>query len=177
MQSSVQLVETLPIVRSDPAWAELQLANAVLTGGFYSSLLYHDLREVHGYAYDIESRVSAGRVRATFGIEYGCDPKNIVPAQAQSTAILNQLQGSPIESDRLLRSKALLMGEVPIRESSYDGVAAELLRYSSLGLPLNQNVIDAGAELSATAASVQAALAKYIRPNGFVRVVTGPAPP
>jgi zinc protease len=177
VQSSVQLVETLPIVRSDPAWAELQLANAVLSGGFYSSLLYHDLREVHGYAYDIESRVSAGRVRATFGIEYGCDPKNILPAQAQATAILNQLQGSPIESDRLLRSKALLMGEVPIRESSYDGVAAELLRYSSLGLPLNQNVIDAGAELSATAASVQAALAKYIRPTGFVRVVTGPAPP
>ena len=28
---------------ADPAWAQLQLANAVLTGGFYSSLLYHDL--------------------------------------------------------------------------------------------------------------------------------------
>ncbi|HEX3671381.1 MAG TPA: pitrilysin family protein [Candidatus Cybelea sp.] len=176
VQSSVQLIETLPIVRSDPAWAQLQVANTVLTGGFYSSLLYHDLREVHGYAYDVESRVSAGRVRATFGISYGCDPQNVLPAQAQATAILRQLQVSPIESDRLLRSKALLMGEVPIRESSYDGVASELLRYSTLGLPLNQNVIDAGSELSATAASVQAALAKYVRPNAFVRIVTGPAP-
>jgi zinc protease len=176
VQSSVQLIETLPIVRSDPAWAQLQLANTVLTGGFYSSLLYHDLREVHGYAYDVESRVSAGRVRATFGISYGCEPQNVLPAQAQATAILRQLQESPIESDRLLRSKALLMGEVPIRESSYDGVASELLRYSTLGLPLNQNVVDAGSELSATAASVQAALAKYVRPNAFVRIVTGPAP-
>ena len=34
-----------------------------------------------------------------------------------------------------------------------------------------------GAELSATAESVQAALAKYLRPDAFVRVVTGPAPP
>lgn len=176
VQSSVQLIETLPIVRSDPAWAQLQVANTVLSGGFYSSLLYHDLREVHGYAYDVESSVSAGRVRATFGISYGCDPQNVLPAQAQATAILRQLQVSPIESDRLLRSKALLMGEVPIRESSYDGVASELLRYSTLGLPLNQNVIDAGSELSATAASVQAALAKYVRPNAFVRIVTGPAP-
>lgn len=176
VQSSVQLIETLPIVRGDPAWAQLQLANTVLTGGFYSSLLYHDLREVHGYAYDVESRVSAGRVRATFGISYGCEPQNVLPAQAQATAILRQLQESPIESDRLLRSKALLMGEVPIRESSYDGVASELLRYSTLGLPLNQNVVDAGSELSATAASVQAALAKYVRPNAFVRIVTGPAP-
>jgi hypothetical protein len=75
-----------------------------------------------------------------------------------------------------LRSKALLMGEVPIRASSYDGVTGQLLGFASLGLPLNQNLLDAQAELSATAASVQAASAKYIRPNAFVRIVTGPAP-
>lgn len=176
VQSSVRLVETLPIVRADPAWAQLQLANAVLTGGFYSSLLYHDLREVHGYAYSVESQVRAGRVRSTFGVEYGCDPQNILPAQAQVTAVLTQLQREPIESGRLLRSKALLMGEVPIRESSYDGVASQLLRYASLELPLDQNLIDARAELDASAQSVQAALAKYLRPSGFVRIVTGPAP-
>jgi zinc protease len=176
VQSSVRLVETLPIVRADPAWAQLQLANAVLTGGFYSSLLYHDLREIHGYAYSVESRVAAGRVRSTFGVDYACDAGNIVPAQAQVKAILTQLQSEPIEPARLLRSKALLIGEVPIRESSYDGVTGQLLDYATLGLPLNQNVVDAQAELNATAASVQAALARYIRPNSFVRVVTGPAP-
>jgi zinc protease len=176
VQSSVQLVETVPLVRSDPAWAQLALANTVLTGGFYSSLLYHDLREVHGYAYDVSSNVAAGRVRSAFAIEYGSDPSNVLPAQAQVQAVLTQLQRQPIESDRLVRSKALLMGEVPIREASYDGVTAELLRYSTLDLPLDQNLIDARAELGATAQSVEAALAKYIRPTGFVRIVTGPAP-
>jgi zinc protease len=175
VQSTVRLVETLGIVRSDPAWAQLQLANTVLTGGFYSSLLYHDLREVHGYVYNVQSSVSAGKTRATFGLEYGCDPQNILPAQAQATAIIQRLQQQPIDSDRLLRSKALLMGQLPIREASYDGVAAEFLRYASLGLPLDQNLIDARAELAATPASVQAALSKYVRPKAFVRVVTGPA--
>jgi zinc protease len=176
VQSSVQLVETLGLARSDPAWAPLQLANAVLTGGFYSSLLYHDLREVHGYAYDVQSRVHADRTRANFAVEYGCDPKNVLPAEAQVNAILEQLQREPIAADRLLRSKALLMGEVPIRESGYDGVTAELLHYATLGLPLNQNLVDARAELAATAESVRAALAAYVRPSAFVRVVTGPAP-
>lgn len=148
----------------------------MLTGGFYSSLLYHDLREVHGYAYSIDSRVSADKVRATFSLDYGCDPKNIVPAETQVRAVLTQLQQAPIEPARLLRSKALLMGEVPIREASYDGVTSQLLDYATLGLPLNQNVVDAQAQLAATAASVQAALAKYVRPNAFVRVVTGPGP-
>jgi zinc protease len=176
VQSSVQLVETLALVRTDPAWAQLQLANTVLTGGFYSSLLFHDLREVHGYAYSIESSVAAGKVRGTFSLEYGCDPQNIVPAESQITAILAQLQRDPIEPDRLLRAKALLMGEVPIREASYDGVTEQLLKYASLDLPLDQNVIDARAQLGATQESVRAALTKYVRPRDFVRVVTGPGP-
>jgi zinc protease len=176
VQSSVRLEQTVPIVRADPAWAQLQVANTVLTGGFYSSLLYHDLREVHGYAYSVGSRLSAGKVRATFGVTYACDPQNIIPAETQVRAVLTQLQRSPIEPDRLLRSKAMLMGDVPIRASSYDGVTAQLLGYATLGLPLNQNLIDAQAQLSATAESVQAALAKYIRPNDFVRIVTGPGP-
>ncbi len=176
VQSSVDLVETVPLVRTDPNWAPLQLANTVLTGGFYSSLLYHDLREVHGYAYSVSSDVVAGRVRGRFSVSYGCDPQNIIPAQGQVAAILTQLQQQPIEANRLLRSKALLMGEVPIALSSYDGVTGQLLEYAVDDLPLDQNIIDAQAELSATASTVQQALAKYVRPNGFVRVVTGPGP-
>ncbi len=176
VQSSVRLVETLPLVRADAAWAPLQLANTVLTGGFYSSLLLHDLREVHGYAYSVNSRVAAGTTRATFSVDYGSDPQNVVPAESQVRAVLGQLQHEPIEADRLLRSKALLMGEVPLRLASYDGVTEQLLTYATLGLPLDQNLVDARAELSATAADVQAALAKYVRPDAFVRVVTGPGP-
>ncbi len=69
------------------------------------------------------------------------------------------------------------MGQVPIREASFDGVTGQLLDYATLGLPLNQGIIDARDVLSATSASVQAALAKYIRPDAFVRIVTGPGPP
>ena len=85
----MQLVETLPLVRSDPDWPQLQLANAVLSGGFYSSLLYHDLREVHGYAYSVGSRFEPGKVRSSFRVTYACDPQNIVPAEAQVQAMLD----------------------------------------------------------------------------------------
>ena len=176
VQSTVQLVETVPMVRTDPDWAQLQVANAVLTGGFYSSLLYHDLREVHGYAYSVESRLGAGKVRSTFSVSYGCDPQNIVPAESQVVAVLKSLQQGPIEANRLLRSKALLMGDVPIRQASYDGVADQFLNYAGRGLSLDQSTIDARAELAASAASIQAAFVKIIRPDAFVRIVTGPGP-
>jgi len=176
VQSSVQLVETLSLLRTDPAWPLLELANTVLTGGFYSSLLVHDLREVHGYAYSVSSRIEADDVRATFGIAYACDPQNVLPAEGQVRAVLSQLQQQPIAADRLLVAKALLMGRVPLRLASYDGVTGQLLDYATQGLPLDQNLIDARAELAAGAGDVRQALAQYVRPQGFVRLVTGPAP-
>jgi zinc protease len=176
VQSSVTLEETSSLRRDSQAWASLEVANAALTGGFYSSLLYHDLREVHGYAYSVDSRIDAEPTRATFQISYACDAKNIVPAQALVTRDLLHLQEEPLPVDRLLRSKALLMGAVPIREGSYNGVAAQLLFYSLHGLPWNQNLIDAGRELRASASDVRDALRTWVRPRGFVRIVTGPGP-
>jgi len=176
VQSSVQLVQLNDLRRTDPDWAPLQLANAALTGGFYSSILYHDLREVHGYAYSVQSALHTGKVRSTYSVEYACDPQNIVPAEAATIADLQHVQTAPLSDNDLLRSKALLLGEVPIQQASYDGVTGIFLRYAGLGLPLDQYSIDAQNFLSATAAQVQAAFAKWIRPNDFVRIVTGPGP-
>jgi zinc protease len=176
VQSTVELSEMTNVLRTDPDWAPLQVANTVLTGGFYSSLLYHDLREVHGYVYYVGSSLQAGKVRSTFDLRYGCDPQNVVSAQNQIVAVLQQLQSQPVEKDRLLRSKAMLMGELPIRLASYDGVARQLLDYAIRALPLNQNMVDAAAELAATPDQIQAAITKYVRPDGFVRIITGPGP-
>ncbi len=176
VQSAVQMVETIALKRNDADWASLQVANTALTGGFYSSLLYHDLREVHGYVYNVQSAVNAGKVRSTFELSFGSDPKNVLPAADQIVANLTALQRAPLNADRLLRAKALLMGELPIRIGSYDGVAGMFLNYAGRGLPLDQNLIDARRELGATQGSVRKAMTKWIRPKGFVRIVTGPGP-
>jgi zinc protease len=154
----------------------MNVANTILTGGFYSSLLYHDLREVHGYVYNVFSRVDLGKNRSSFTVGFGSDPQNITPAVGQVRAILQMMQQKPVEADRLQRAKAQLMGEIPISEASYDGVGGQLLNFGSRGQPLDQNLIDARGELAATASSIQAAMVKWIRPSDFVQVVTGPGP-
>ncbi|MHB8177268.1 MAG: M16 family metallopeptidase [Vulcanimicrobiaceae bacterium] len=176
VQSSVQLVETIGLRRKDPSWAAIQIANAALSGGFYSSLLYHDLREVHGYAYYVASQLQIGKHRSTFAVRYGSNPGNVLPAQNQVVAILTKLQRQPLAARRLVRAKALLLGQVPLRQASYKGLAGLLLGYSAENLPLDQNLIDARAELSVTDAQVQAAMRRWVRPQGFVRIVTGPPP-
>jgi zinc protease len=175
IQSDVTLGETIPIGYKHADYPVLRLANTVLTGGFYASLLFHDLRELHGYAYTVDSNFAGGRNRSSFTVNYGADPQNVGRAAKLVVDDLTSLQKKPLANDRLTRAKALVVGELPVRQESYEGLAGQLLAYASTDRPLDQDRIEARAQLQATPESLRAAFAKWIRPAGFVRVVQGPA--
>ncbi|MBV8369974.1 MAG: insulinase family protein [Candidatus Eremiobacteraeota bacterium] len=175
IQSEVRLGETIPISYNDPDYPVLHLANTVLSGGFYASLLFHDLRELHGYAYSVNSSFSGGRNRTTFSVTYGADPKNVARAARLVVDDLTSLQKKPLAADRLTRAKALVVGELPVAKESYDGLAGQLLSYASTGRPLDEDNREAQAALAATPERVRAAMAKWLRPKDLVRVIVGPA--
>jgi zinc protease len=152
----------------------LRVANAVLSGGTFASMLYHDLRVVNGLVYSVGGSLSIGKTRSSFSINYGSAPENVDRAQALALDDVRQLQTTPVSAERLNRAKALLMASLPLRIASVTGIAGELLGNASEGLQLDQGYIEARRELAAGPADVQSAIAKWIRPNGFVRVVQGP---
>jgi zinc protease len=175
LQSEVSLSETLPLTYNDPDYAVLRLGDTVLSGGFYASLLYHDLRELHGYVYNVSSGLAAGHNRSTFDVSYGSDPQNIGRAQSLVIEDLTKLQKTPLDNDRLTRAKALVLGELPISIESYDGIGEQFLTLAERGQPLDTPTTQAATMLATTPQQLQAAFAKWIRPNDLVRIVTGPA--
>jgi len=175
VQAEVTLAETIPMTYANPDYAVLQLANTVLSGGFYDSILYRDVRETHGYAYSVDSRLSGGHNRSTFEVTYGADPQNVAAAQRIIVNDLALLQKTLLDPDRLLRAKALALGSLPVRQASYDGLASQLLTYAATGRPLNEDRIEAAAKLRATPQSVRAAMARWVRPKDFAQVIVGPA--
>jgi zinc protease len=176
IQADVTLAQTLPLTYNDADYPVLQLANAALSGGF-GSLLYHDVREVHGYAYSVDTSVSGGHNRSTFTVNYGAYPQNAQRAQELIVHDLVALQKTPLASDRLIRAKALLLGQLPVRSESFDGVAGTLLTYSVTDRPLDSDRRYAAAELAASSDAVRAVMAKWVRPDGFARVTLLPAGP
>jgi zinc protease len=176
IQADVTLAQTLPMTYNDTDYPILQLANAALSGGF-GSLLYHDVREVHGYAYSVDSSLSGGHNRSTFTVSYGADPQNAQRAQDLIVRDLMALQKKPLPADRLIRAKALLLGQLPLRSASYEGVAGALLAYSVTGRPLDTDRRYARAEFAASGDAVRAAMAKWVRPDAFARVTLVPAKP
>ncbi len=176
VQDEVTLAETIGITRTHPDYYRLELGNHVLSGGFYASRLYRDLREKAGLVYTVDSFIEASKNRALFGVAYACDPPNVSRARALVERNLREMQTTPMSPEELRQAKTLLLRQVPLSEESVDGIAGMLLSRALHDLPLDESVRAARRYLETTAEQVRDAFAKWIRPSDFAQVTVGPNP-
>ncbi len=176
VQDSVVLAGQLQLDRFDPDYYPLQLGNHVLGGGFYATRLYHDLRQVAGYVYTVDVRLNASKTRADYTVSYGCDPDNVSKARALILRDIGQMREQDVSPEELHQAKALLLRQIPLRESSEDAVAEGLLARADLGLPLDEPHLAAQRYYALSASDIRTAFAKAIHPETFVQVVRGPDP-
>jgi len=109
-------------------------------------------------------------------VAYGCDPQNVSKARQLIERDLVAMQKEAVTPAELQQAKALLLRQLPLAESSEDGVANALVRRAEIGLPLDEPERAAKRFYGLTADDVRAAFAKWIRPDDFVQIVRGPAP-
>jgi zinc protease len=166
----------LNLNRFDPDYYPLQLGNHVLGGGFYATRLYHDLRQVSGYVYNVDVSMEASKTRASYSVTYGCDPDKVSKARALVQRDLDQMRTQDVTPDELHLAKAMLLRSIPLGESSEEGVAQGLLRRAVIGLPLDEPIVAAKKYYELTADQVKEAFARHLRLDDFVQVVRGPAP-
>jgi zinc protease len=176
VQDSVVLAQQLNLNRFDPDYYPLQLGNHVLGGGFYATRLYHDLRQVAGYVYNVDVSMEASKTRASYTVTYGCDPQNVSKARALVQRDLDQMRTQDVSPDELHLAKAMLLRSIPLGESSEEGVAQGLLRRAVIGLPLDEPIVAAKKYFELDAGQIKAAFARHLRLDDFVQVVRGPAP-
>ena len=176
VQDSVVLAQQLNLNRFDPDYYPLQLGNHVLGGGFYATRLYHDLRQVAGYVYNVDVSMEASKTRASYTVTYGCDPQNVSKARALVQRDLEQMRTQDVSADELHLAKAMLLRSIPLGESSEEGVAQGLLRRAVIGLPLDEPIVAAKKYYELDAGQIKAAFARHLRLEDFVQVVRGPAP-
>jgi zinc protease len=176
VQDRVILAETVAMNRSNPDYYALKLGDHVLGGGFYATRLYQDLREKSGLVYYVGLGLQAGRTRSVYAIEYACDPPNVAAARAIVRQNLKRMQTQPVSPAELRRAKAMLLREIPLDESSLSSIALGFIDRTRLALPLDEPLRAARKYVALDAAKVQAAFAKWVRPNGLVQVTQGPSP-
>ncbi len=176
IQDTVNLTQMVEITRFDPDYYPLQLGNHVLGGGFYATRLYHDLRQVNGYVYNVDVRLNAMKTRTLYTVTYGCDPENVTKARQLIVRDLIAMQKEDVTAAELQQAKALLLRQMPLEESSEQSLAGGFLARALIGLPLDEQAQAAKRYYAMTAGEVRSAFAKWIRADGFAQVVRGPAP-
>jgi zinc protease len=176
VQDVVVLAQNLGLTRADPDYYALELGSALLGGGFYSTRLSIDLRKNAGLVYSVSSMLQAGRTRGAYLIEYACDPANVSKAADIALREVKAMQKAPATADELLRIKAMLIRQIPLGESSVDEIAHGLVGRADLGLPLDEPTVAARRYVELGGNDVQAAFAKWMRPDDMVRVTQGPTP-
>ncbi len=176
VQDIVVLAQTLPVTRSDPAYYALNLGSAVLGGGFYSTRLSIQLRKNTGLVYSVGSELQSGRTRSVYFIQFASDPQNVTKAAAIALREVRSMQTAPAARDELLRVKSLLLHEIPLQEASVDAIAGDIIERRELDLPLDEPTQAARHYIDLSAADVEAAFAKWMRPDEMVRVSEGPPP-
>ncbi len=176
VQDDVILAQTLGLTRSNPDYYKLQVGNHVLSGAFYATRLYRDLREKAGLVYVVGSALDVRKTRSVFEIFYACDPQNVSKARSMVEKDLLEMRETPVTEIELQQAKTLLVREIPLSESSVDNIAQKLLSLSLEDLPLDEPRHAAKQYLETSATQVKAAFAKWIRPNELAQVVQGPRP-
>jgi zinc protease len=176
VQDEVTLGATFELRRQDPDYYPLQLGINVLSGAFYSTRLYRDLRENTGLVYSVGAALQSSKTRSVFYVSYACDPPNVARARALVERNLRDMQTKPVTSEELLQAKTLLVRGIPLSEASTNGIAGGLLDRSLKDLPIDEPIRAAKRYKELTAADVQAAFSKWLTVDDLVQINLGPAP-
>jgi zinc protease len=166
----------LGLNRFHPDYYPLQLGLHVLSGAFYATRLYHDLREQTGLVYTVDAFLQASRTRSVFGVVYGCDPTNVSKARSVIERNLYEMQRKTVSRVELRQARTLLLREQVLSRASTSGIAHNLLDLLLESLPLDEPERAAKRYRSISAKQIKAAFVKWIRPAGFVQVTQGPNP-
>lgn len=176
VQDEVTLEETLQLTRQHPDYYPLQLGFNILSGGFYATRFYRDLRQKSGLVYAVESFFHAGKTRSSFQVFYGCDPQNVGKARDVISWNLLEMQRKLVPDRELRQAKTLLLRRMLLDRTSADSIGNQLLEYSLLNLPMDEPIRAGKRYRSINAREVRDAFGKWIRPDGFSQVTRGPSP-
>ena len=176
VQDSVDLAETIALPRNNRDYYALQLGNAILAGGFYSSRLTVDLRKRRGLVYSVDAGLQSGSSRSVYSIRYACDPANVETVARIVAQELSDIRSKAVSQDELSRAKAFLSREMVLAESSVGDIAKGLNYRRDMNLPLDEPNIATTRYATLGAKDVQSAFRKWVRPADLVRVSQGPVP-
>ncbi|EWC58646.1 M16-like peptidase [Actinokineospora spheciospongiae] len=162
------------IVRTDPRYPALQLANLAF-GGMFSSRLVENIREDKGYTYHARSYSEFTPDGATLLIDTDTASDVTGGALREIRAELARMVATPPDAAELETVREYAIGTLLIATSSQGGLASQIAALAMLGLGVEYLLGQPGRLKAVTVAEVAAAAAEFFAPGRFTGVIVGDA--
>jgi predicted Zn-dependent peptidase len=177
VQSSIDFSYPIHFQLGEPDYDAARIMDQIL-GGSMTGYLTQNLREAHSYTYGVYSRLSADELTGRFSIHSGRGAASVKAAVTDSAIYeiiheFNRIIDEPVTEKALQAAKTYRAGGFSRSLENSGTIAGFAVNIDKYNLPKDYyknylKRIDA-----VTAADVQAAAKKYIRPNNAWIVVTG----
>lgn len=152
-----------------------QLANSVLGEFGMMGRIGKSVREDKGLAYYAYSRLGGGHGPDPWTISAGVNPENVELAIASIVEEIERLTTEPVSDEDLADNQSYFTGRMPLRLESNEGIASHIHSMASFNLGLDYLANYADLIDSITKEEMLRAAKNYLRLNGMVVAVAGPA--
>lgn len=173
MQSDIVLGFVGPN-RAAPDYLDARLGNSILGTFGLGGRLGEKVREKGGMAYYCYSQIEGGLGPGAWRAIAGVDPRNVDKALPLIQAEIKRMLDTKVTARELKENKSYAIGSMPIGLETNDGVAGIILDMELYGLGLDYLVEYPDKINAITAASIQAAVQKYLDADNFALAVAGP---
>ena len=176
VQDNVVLAYNLGLKRSDADYYALSLGNAVLGGSFYSTRLSNDLRKNSGSGL-FGRRRSGGRQDARRLFRRLCLRSGKRRQSGKHRRAGNQDHADDAgRGRRTLERQGACAAPDTLERGEHRRIAGRFLNSRENDLPLDEPTVAAKRTIELGPADIEAAFAKWMRPDDLVRITQGPPP-
>ena len=173
VQSQIRLAAP-SIVRTDPRYPALQIANLVY-GGFFSSRLVENIREDKGYTYSARSHPEFTPEGAVILVDADTASDVTAAALLETRYELGRLGLVPPTESEVRTASQYAVGSLLTATSSQSGLASFLVNLAGLGLDIDWFVAHPDRLKNVTVDEVAAAALEFFAPSAFTGVLVGDA--
>jgi zinc protease len=160
------------VTRGHPDFYPRLVASQVLGGGA-SSRLYTRIREERGLAYNVYAQYAPARLAGYLVVELQCDNGRIREALAVVRDELVRLRRERLPDEELARARSYLVGSLPLRMDTAEGVADLLVAIERFDLGLDYPARFGRAISAVTAEDVLRAVRTHWDPDAMSLALVG----
>jgi zinc protease len=160
------------IMRTDPRYPALQLANLAF-GGFFSSRLVENIREDKGYTYHARSHMEFTPHGATLLIDTDTASDVTAKALLEINYELGRVAMSPPVGSEVDTVRQYAIGQLLTATASQSGLASQLIALATQGLGVDWLVAHPGRLAAVTAEQIAEAALEFFAPVRWTGVIVG----